>query len=452
MVYMKKAMNYLLPIIKGFAVCAIALQIVLGILYIGSNIMTVPAYWETTIYTEIAEQFVLDEYMTYLYPMLIKVCRMLPFVNFQVPIYILQIAIGLFCIYKTATGWTENKKAAAVCALWVNTLPFVAQAHVTLLPHSFVWAILAVMVSFVAKAIYQKTSLSLREWFHLLLGFTLICQLDKSYLIVTALLLVWAIGLQFYAKHKKILAVFVAAVTFCGVLACNLGIYAITQTPGYYGRMQRSVEAALFQRVGITVLTENNIYYLPEEVKESFNGKELEAFQKYPYQLQRNFGPTLEARYGKERANEIYLELGLLGFQNATKDSVYATVTDVMNYIFPMGMYRTWQGDDDMGTTSWNYQQFMAKAPEVSAFYIHTSQFIWGIGFFASLVAGILSLSGKHINGIRVSGMLILYILVYGLFFALRGTGIYDYKLTLLPLSIACIPICHTCIRYLTKR
>ncbi len=450
---MKKAMNnYLLPIIKGFTVCAITLQIVLGIFYIGSNMMTVPAHWETTIYTEIAEQFILDEYMTYLYPMLIKVCKSLPLVNYQLPIYVLQIAVGLYCVYKIATGWTQNKKAAVMCAVWVNTLPFVAQAHVTLLPHSFVWAILAVMISFVAKATYQKTPLSLREWFHLLLGFTLICQLDKSYLIVSALLFVWAIALQIYANYKKILTMFIATIAFVGVLACNLGIYSITQIPGYYGRMQRSVEAALFQRVGITVLTEDFFYYLPEEVKACFSGKELEAFRKYPYQLQRTFGPTLEARYGKERANEIYWELGLLGFESATKDSVHALVTDTMNYVLPMGMYRTWQGDDDMGATSWNYQQFMANAPEVSAFYIHTSQVVWGIGFLAALIAGILALSTEHKNGIRVGAILVLYILIYGLFFALRGTDIYDYKLSLLPLSIACVPICHTCIRYLTEQ
>lgn len=449
---MKKILNYLLPIIKGFAFCAIALQIILGALYIGSNIMTVPAYWETTIYTEIAEQFILDEYMTYLYPMLIRVCSMLPMANYQLVIYVLQIAVGLFCVYKIATGWTDNKRAAVVCALWVNTLPFVAQAHVTLLPYSFVWALMAVMVSFVAKATYQKQALSFLEWFHLLLGFTLVAQLDKSYLIVTSFLLVWAIGLQIYKSNKKILSILIGAVASIAVLACNLGIYEMTQTDGYYGRMQRSIEAALFQRVGMSILTEELIYYMPEEVKETFGGKELEAFKKYPYQLQRNFGPTLEARYGKERANEIYLELGLLGFKNATKESVYAIVTDTLNYAFPMGMYKTWRSDDDMGATSWNYQQFVAKAPELSTFYIHASQFVWEIGFAASLIAGILAFSKRHMNGVRVGAMLILYILIFGLFFALRGTGIYDYKIALLPLTIGCVPICWMGIRYFTKQ
>lgn len=449
---MKKVLNVLLPIIKGFTFCAIVLQIILGALYIASNIMTVPAYWETIIYTEIAEQFVLDEYMTYLYPMLIKVCSMLPILNYQVLIYVLQIAVGLFCVYKVATGWTDNKKAAVVCALWVNTLPFIAQAHVTLLPYSFVWALMAVMVSFVAKATYEKEALSFVEWFHLLLGFTLVAQLDKSYLIVTSLLLVWAIGLQIYRTNKIILSMLISVIMFASVLACNLGIYQITQTDGYYGRMQRSVEAALFQRVGMSIMTEDLIYYMPEEVKESFGGKELETFKKYPYQLQRNFGPTLEARYGKERANEIYLELGLLGFDNATKESVYAIVTDMLNYAFPMGMYKTWRSADDMGATSWNYQQFVAKAPELSTFYIHASQLIWEIGFLLSIIAGILSFSANHKNSIRVGLMLIGYMLIFGLFFALRGTGIYDYKISLLPLTIGCVPICWTCIHYLTKQ
>ena len=81
---MKNKLKSLLPIIKGFAFCGIALQIVLGILYMVGNMMTVPEFWETTIYAEIAEQFVLDEYMTYLYPMLVKVVKFIPIVNYQI--------------------------------------------------------------------------------------------------------------------------------------------------------------------------------------------------------------------------------------------------------------------------------------------------------------------------------------------------------------------------------
>lgn len=451
MVYMKNLLGKALPVIKGFVFCGVLLQIVLGFIYIGSNITSVPAYWETTIYTEIAQKFILDEYMTGIYPFLIKLFSWITFVPYQIPIYLLQIALGIFSVYKIAEGWTGDVKTSIVIALWVNTLPFVAQAHVTVLPHAFVWTIMAVMVSIVAKATYEKRTLPLRDWIYLLTGFTLIAQLDNSYFIVACLLLLWGCFLQWYQACKKVLAVSLATLACVVIILGNIGIHIGTQTPGYYGRMQRSVEAAVFQRFGTSVLLEELIYYMPEEVKTSFGGKELEAFQKYPYQLQRNFGPTLEARYGKERANEIYLELGQLGLQNATKNTASAIAKDTLNYAFPMGMYHTWQEDHAMGATSWNIQQFLRNAPKISTFYMCVAQIGWWIGLLAGAVCGILAFGSKHRNGLRLSICLVMYVILYSMFFALRGTGIYDYKLALLPLIIACIPACYSGIYCLRK-
>lgn len=452
MVYMKSKLKSLLPIIKGFAFCGIVLQILLGTFYMVGNMTRVPEFWETTIYAEIAEQFILDEYMTYLYPMLVKVVKFLPIVNYQISIYMLQIFAGVFCVYKITTSWTDNKKAAVACALWVNTLPFVAQAHTTILPHSFVWTLLAIETSIVAKATYEKKAISLREWSYLLLGFTLIAQLDKSYFIVTIVLLVWAVGLQIYHKNKKVLSLLGGILLSASIIACNLGIYQITQTNGYYGRMQRSPEALLFRRAGTSVMTEKFFSYMPPEVKETFTGKELEIIKKYPYQIQRTFGSTLEARFGKERANEIYFELGIWGFENATKGTIYATVTDALNYAFPMAMFGTWENDGSMGATSWNYQQFTANKPRLATFYIHTSQVLWGIGFIAGLIAGTLALFSKNRKGVVLALLLIGYLFVYGFVFALRGTGMYDYKLALLPLAVSQVPGCYCCIHCFKKR
>ena len=280
---MKKVFEKLLPIAKGFVICGVGLQIVLGILYIGNNISAVPSYWETTIYTEIAEKFILDEYMTGIYPLLIKCCKCLTWIPYQIPIYLLQILAGLFCVYKIALGWMGNQKIAVICALWINTLPFVAQAHVTVLPHSFVWTIMMVLVSVVSQATYQKKVVPFKEWTYLLVGYTLICQLDNSYMIPALALLVWAVILQLYHSDKKIRFFLLGIVSCLCVTVCNLGIHYATQTPGYYGRMQRSVEAAFFQRVGVSVIEDKYFPYMPVEVQYIFTGKELDAFQKYPY-------------------------------------------------------------------------------------------------------------------------------------------------------------------------
>lgn len=448
---MKKVETFFVPMIKGFVLCAMVLQIVLGIAYIGQNFMAVPQYWETTVYQEMTEQFVLDEYMAFLYPMLVKLCSILPVVPYQIPIYLIQLAVGLFSVWYVVFGWTERKVIAAFCSFWVNTLPFIAQAHVTVLPHSLVFSFLLLMVFVVMKSTIQKTSFCWNDWVLLLGCYIISAQLSREYLWAGSLLLVWAVCLQLYAQKYRVLA-FLGALLLCtGFLAGNLGIYKVTQTQGYYGRMQRSAESVFFQRVGMSIMSDRFRVYMPKEVDECFTGEDLESFAMYPYQLQREFGPMLEARFGKERANEIYWEMGLLGLNNATKDTLFMIVADTCNYALPMAAYGTWEKGEVLGTTSWNYQQFTNEAPELSTVYMRSSYLLWSIGFAVSVVLGIAQ-AFRHKKGyVRVWLPVTQYVIAYGVVFALRGTGMYDYKLSLLPLALSCGPVCYSCIRYLFK-
>ena len=117
-----------------------------------------------------------------------------------------------------------------------------------------------------------------------------------------------------------------------------------------------------------------------------------------------------------------------------------------------MGMYAGWEEDGSHGATSWNYQQFMTNNPKLTAFYFHVSQILWAIGFVAGLLSGTLALSKRNKKAVAVSVLLVGYILLYGLLFALRGTGMYDYKLALLPVALSQVPGCYTCIHYFKKK
>ena len=118
-----------MPVIKGFVLCAVIIQIVLGLIYIGSNFSVVPQFRDTSIYLEMAGEFIPDEYTGLLYPGLVKICSSLGAVPYQIPIYLIQLSLGVFCVYHFVSTWTDRKVVAIVCALWVNTIPFVAQAH-----------------------------------------------------------------------------------------------------------------------------------------------------------------------------------------------------------------------------------------------------------------------------------------------------------------------------------
>ena len=83
---MKKLVQVFLPVLQGFLVCAAVLQIVPGIVYIGKNFMAVPQFRDTTIYLEMSERFVVDEYTGILYPLLVKLCKSICFLPYQIPI------------------------------------------------------------------------------------------------------------------------------------------------------------------------------------------------------------------------------------------------------------------------------------------------------------------------------------------------------------------------------
>ena len=449
--YMKKLVQAFLPVIRGFLVCAAALQIVLGIIYIGKNFMAVPQFRDTTIYLEMSERFVVDEYTGILYPLLVKLCKSISFLPYQIPIYILQLFAGVYSVYHFVRTWTEQKVPAFVCALWLNTIPFVAQAHVTVLPHSLAMTCLILMSLQVLKGSVQRRRLTIMEWAELWCSFIILAQLDRAYLLPGMLFAVWAAFLQFYNTTHRVLLFGISLLIGIGMLIVNLAIYDAVQKPGYYGRIQRTASSSFFQRTGVVTLKGKYRIYMPEEVQDSFTWEELDQISKYPYKIQNEFGPTLEARFGQEWAEEIYFALGMLGLATATKDNAVNIAEDVASYVLPLGAYATWQDGELKGATSWNYQQFIHEAPTLSVYYAKICSFLWSILFGISLaICFVLGVCRKRWY-VRIWLPAIGCVLIYAVYFAMSGTDVYDYKVALLPMVMSCAPICYLAFRYIFK-
>ena len=441
---MKNVYKIILPVVKGFVYCAMAIQIVLGVLYIGRNFMAVPQFYETERYLVMAETLVIDEYAGILFPLLIRLCRLIPLIPYQIPLYLIQILVGILSVYHFAGTWTEQKGVAIGCSLWINTIPFVAQAHVTVLPHSLAFSFLVLMLLEVLKYTKNKEPLVITDSAVVLCSYVILVQLGREYFFAGTLLVAWAVLLQLYHKKQKALMLGVTVLISLGVLVSNLAIYEVTQTKGSYGRIQRSFQAIFFQRVGMSTMTDRFMIYMPEEMGESFTSNDLEEFAKYPYRLQYEFGPMLEARYTRNYANGLYWKMGLLGFGNATKDSLQSIAEDTLNYVLPAGMYFTWLDGNEKGITSWNYQQFIKQAPELSVTYVKICQYLWLFGFALSTAVGIIVVCHRRKLYVRIWLPTVIFVAAFGLYFALQGANIYDYKLALLPLAlgyawIACV-------------
>lgn len=431
------------PVIQGFVFCAAVLQILFGMAYIGVNIRHIPKFQETTMYLQMADMLVIDEYTGLLYPLLIKLCKAVLGTSYQVLLYILQLAAGIFAAEHFAHTWISNRRISMLCAIYVNTIPFVAQAHVTILPHSFAFSCLVCMLLHVIKATLEKRNLVWREWGSLAGIYILLAQLGRAYLFAGGLVLFWAVLLQLFSAGGRRWCLFVAGVLFSiGIFAGNTCIYHVTQTPGACGRIQRSFASAFLQRAGINILTEKYMIYMPEEIRDTFSASEMDSFGVYPYRVEYEFGPSLEQKYGKERAEEIYMELGMFGLENATKDTIKNIAEDALAYAVPMFSYGSWQSGQVKGAVSWNYTQFISQSPKLSSAYARISYVLWSILFVLSLILwSVRGIDHERKYG-RIYLCLFVFVGIYGLWAALGRADAYDYKAALLPMAVSYLPIC----------
>lgn len=440
---MKKIGNFILYVIKGFVLSAVAFQILFGIVYIVGHLGSVPKYYETTLYLKMAETLVIDEYTGMLYPLLIRLCSLISLIPFQIPLYLIQIGIGFFSVYYFVYTWSERQGISVFCALWLNTIPFIAQAHVTVLPDSIAYSLLVIMLAEILRCMRRRISLSMTGIAIVMGCYLILGQISREYFFAGSLLAVWAVLVQLYSKWKKAVVFLITMLICIGMIVGHFVLYHVTQSVGSYGRIQRSISASLFQRVGMSTMADKFMIYMPEEVKETFSGNELEEFARYPYKVQNEFGPRLEAEYGKKEANKIYRKMAFLGFGNATMDSIESMTEDMFAYMLPGSMYLTWRDGKTREITSWNYQQFIELEPKMSVLYAKVSQAFWLIGFSVCVaVCMIQALRAKKLY-LRSWFPITVYIALYAGYFTVFGAIGYDYKLALLPLVVSYMPIIY---------
>lgn len=440
-----------MPVVQGFVLCAVALQIIFGMVYICMNFGQVPKYHDTTVYLQMADTLIIDEYTGILYPLLIRLCKAVIVIPYQYILYTIQLGAGIYVVYCFADTWISKKGMSLLCAVYVNTIPFIAQAHVTVLPYALIFSCLVCMLLQVVKATAQKRALCLKEW-AVLTGFSIIlAQLSREGLFVGGTLLLWAACLQLYAKARK-RYLFAGGMLICmGAFVCNIGLYRVTQTPGAYGRIQNSLQAAFFQRTGSSILSEKYMLYMPGEVGDTFSVQDVDGFGKYSYQVEYEFGPILEEKYGKERANAIYTELGKLGVGNAAKNTVRHIAEDALAYTVPMLSYGSWQSGEDQGAVSWNYTQFITHAPVLSSAYARICHVLWGILVLMSVAVCVMKNTAFCKASIHTWLPMVIFIGIYSLGTAF-GTAAYDYKKALLQMAAGYVPICYMLVQYILKR
>lgn len=379
-----------------YVFCGVAaVQIVLGAIWLCCQFPHMQNWQETYEYLDISCTWVLDEYVSFLYPALLKVCtgvEALAGIPFYVPVYVVQLLVAvladLFFVRKVLK--LEGSRAY-MAAGYLVSFPVLLQFHMSVRPESLavsgVLLLLSILESGGSRAEGNITDNEPSEKkiacgkkmgrtvCNALLTMALIWLMPD---IIVICVVIWALYLLKcihrarkqgkLSEYLKTRGFWSGWVAFVLALVISLSVNALIQTPGSRGRIQKTFWAAAFQRV-VTDYFSRSYAMWDDEVRTTFTIEEAMEQAKRSDNMMYVVGPMLEADWGKERANQLYRQMTLDCFRVRTKEVVYQIRDDLVDSV--LMPFSTWWQDDGVrrSQTGWNYGRFREAAPKISSFY-----------------------------------------------------------------------------------
>ena len=394
-----------------------AVQMVLGAIWLCCQFPHMQNWQETYEYLDISRTWVLDEYVSFLYPALLKVCtgmETLAGIPFYMPVYVVQLFAAVFAaLFFVRKVLKLEGSRAYMAAGYLVSFPMLLQFHMSVRPESLavsgVLLLLSILESSGSRAegnitdnepTEEKISCGKkagRVASSALLTMALIWLMPDLLVICIA---VWALHLlrKILAERKqrkiseylKAWGFWSGCIAFVLALVISLSVNALIQTPGSRGRIQKTFWAAAFQRV-VTEYFSRSYALWYDEVRTTFTIEEAMEQAKRSDNMMYVVGPMLEDDWGKERANQLYRQMTLDCFRIRTKEVVYQIRDDLVDSLL-MPFSTWWQDDGERRSqTGWNYGRFREAAPKISSFYWTFSMCSLLVLVLTGLVCGILN-------------------------------------------------------------
>lgn len=418
-------------------------QVGLGMRWITRNLGSIPVFADTELYVQAAETFVVDEYMGILYPLLIRIAKMVEQclgISYAGVVYAIQVITAIYAIvYMLKNGsWINGYRWRCIAkyiliTAYVFTFPLLLQLHFAILPYSLVFSLGVIIVSDSLRLlkkeddyVFLMTKISV-IWILMALLVPEYCWIGGIFVILS-----WSKWLKMGSFFWKKMLICVIAI----VLGIN-GIGQMTQTPGSMGRIQRSVETSLLLRVVWPNFVTHSFFW-PEEVNDIFTSDELSINTRYREGVIYEFGPKVEAIYGKKEARKLYLHMAQISIGLDTKQILADTGRDFFAYLCPQAAFQIQRKNNYGSLLSWNYGQLQEKAPLLTKYYVNCSFAGWNIMCFVGLVIGILK---KEYKNNRKNLAVLGGGIFQALWYTMQGAGAQDYKQVMLISLLWLIPI-----------
>lgn len=410
------------------------LQIVLGAGWILTGLGGVSQFEESTELIAMSRSLCIDEYTGILYPLCVKVLFglgdfiKLPGCAF---LYMLQvIAAGASYQYFLKKVVGLGKAKAWFFAGFILTLPPVAQCHAAVLPYSMASSVFIVLLA-ESVVLWKKEDFYSRKQLVFLGALwilsALICP-DYAWFSGTAVVL----SAVYYLFARKKLQWQLLVLCLTGIL-CIGTVEALTQKEGSMGKIQKSTGAVLVQRFVWPNFGAFQDFW-GEEVKALWGARDLARLAMYPEQVIYEFGPLLEQTYGKEQAEEIYLEMAGTAFFLNTKHILLSMLQDMTAYVCPPLTMLCQLKGLGVSYTGWNYGRMKDYAPMLTGYYVNYSLYAWVVIMVLAVLYYVLchvekkEKGRRNWQGLHISGFLLVVSFFINIWYVLNSGNMQDYK------------------------
>lgn len=421
------------------------IQILLGVVWIIGNIMVIPGFAESRLFLQASRDFVLDEYVGILYPILLRVTSITG-EGHSVVLYLIQIAVafGAYTYFlQSFLGKyfaSKTRKLSCFWAAYIVTFPMILQGHMSVLPYSLASSAVLLLVAEFRKLLTKEGPLSKRTVICIGVLWVIGALLLPDYSVILGIVVVLGFVMCGWKKERRwrvlLLTVFVA-------IGCIGGTLTLTQTPGSLGRIQKSAGSVMLSRF-VWPYMERNSFFWSHEVKVEFNNTDFSQLSLYPERMIYEFGPRLEQSVGRERANELYWEMAADSFLIGKKDALVALGRDaIFNVGGPVGIQLQLSGKG-ISYTGWNYARMCEDMPAFTKYYVRFAGYSFDFMLLSAIVVWLFGRKVVERNTNR--RMWILTFLLIGMiiiWYTMIGNGMQDY-IKVMPINIlwCAIPAC----------
>lgn len=367
-----------------------AIQVMLGLIWAFNQFPHMQNWQETYEYLNISKTFVMDEYVSFLYPVLLKLCtgiESLAGIPFYMPVYVIQLTAGILSAWLFVRIVLKMEKSRAVWAVgYLISFPLLLQFHMSVRTESLeVSGILLLLTFFETSPIGAALTTLFLIWLN-----------PDMALICVAAWIVFLLQRFIEARKNKketgawnIKPLLTKCMVFLLALVIGVSVNGLVQTPGSRGRIQKTFWATAFQRVVTDYFSRSYVMW-DDEVRTTYTIEEAMEMANRSDNMMYEVGPALETDWGKERANEMYRQMATDCFRVRTKDVVYQIRDDLVDSVL-MPFSVLWQDNGErMSQTGWNYGRMRENSPGMTLYYLHFSIYALALLIISGL-AGIIT-------------------------------------------------------------